>query len=76
MVYILQEICGQNMSLPQSKHEDSKGFLKKVGWIRGLLHKWVTSFSVRSACAFGYPDEAPEVKGPEWEADRVHYEEW
>ena len=29
-----------------------------------------------SLIAFGYPDEAPEVKGPEWEEDRVHFEEW
>ena len=29
-----------------------------------------------SLLAFGYPDEEPEKKGPEFEEDRVHYEKW
>ena len=29
-----------------------------------------------SLLAFGYPDETPEIKAPDWEADRVHYEAW
>ena len=29
-----------------------------------------------SIIAFGYPDEEPAVKAPEWEEDRVHYENW
>jgi nitroreductase len=29
-----------------------------------------------SLIAFGYPDEAPASRAPEWEEDRVHYEKW
>ena len=29
-----------------------------------------------SIIAFGYPAEEPKVKAPEWEADRIHYEQW
>ena len=29
-----------------------------------------------SLIAFGYPDESPEVKAPEWEESRVHFERW
>ena len=29
-----------------------------------------------SIIAFGYPAEEPEVKGPEYEEDRVHFEKW
>ena len=29
-----------------------------------------------SILALGYPDEAPAVKAPEWEEDRVHFEKW
>lgn len=29
-----------------------------------------------SVIAFGYPNESPAPKAPEWESDRVHYETW
>ena len=29
-----------------------------------------------SIIAFGYPAEHPQIKAPDWEADRVHYEKW
>jgi len=74
-------IAAQNMIL--AAHELGIGSVWLGTWpqmerveAQGKLFSLPENQIPHSLIAFGYPDESPSVKAPEWESDRVHYEKW